>query len=274
MDQGSELRPYRIAFALTLQELEDLASAGVKWLAMPGQPGLGPGAVIFDGDQALFRAKVDSSSLRLGYAVGCFPYPDQQRPGVELTAEAEYYWHRPNPRTVFDLSDYRLPSTLRRCLPGSRVTVNQAFDECIAACAEIARAGHVSKPWLTQRLLQAYRGLYRSGDAFSVEVWNEAGTKLLAGLFGVTIGHYVSVESMFRRPNGSSKPAFATLLTIAQAENLPLVDVQLPADHWFEWGAISLPRAEFAALVPDLTNAPALPWARWAETFTATRRPE
>ncbi|MFX8016155.1 leucyl/phenylalanyl-tRNA--protein transferase, partial [Acinetobacter baumannii] len=77
-------------------------------------------------------------------------------------------WWSPDPRTVFRTDGIRLGSKFRRGLRRSRwvVRADTRFDEVIAACADIPRAGQPGT-WITPEMRQAYRTMHRLGHAHS-----------------------------------------------------------------------------------------------------------
>ena len=176
--------------------------------------------------QDMRPASLEPGQLLLGYRRGEFPYPDQSLPGVAREAKAAYFWHSPDPRTVFFTHD-PIAATLRRALRRFPITVNGDFLKTVIACAETSRTrqtaeDHASKAWITNELIDAYEELHRRGNAFSIEARTPDGA-LVGGLFGICVGRFVTVESMYRLATDSSKAAFAALLTTARKERVPLI---------------------------------------------------
>src|SRR5213592_3708075 len=92
-----------------------------------------------------------------------------------------------------------LARTLRR--RGFRVTIDAAFDEVVAGCAD----REDNETWITPAIRNAYADLHRLGWAHSVEVWADGA--LAGGLYGVSIGALFAAESMFHRVSDASKVA-------------------------------------------------------------------
>lgn len=243
--------------ALTAPEVRRLLEQGVKWLAFPDDEHVMLVHVQGDESQLSARVKLKADAMLEGYAAGCFPYPDQSSAGIHADEPAAYFWHRPSPRTVFLPDQFDLRPELRRSLRTHDMTVNQAFGKCVVACAKMRRGEgqeHSSKPWINYELIAAYHELHERDAAFSIEARGRSG-EVVGGLLGVRIGRYVTVESMFREAGGTSKPAFAALLDIARRQNLPFVDVQLPAAHWTRWGAVALDNTEFQSILKPTVQA-------------------
>lgn len=77
----------------------------------------------------------------------------------------------------------------RRCR--WRVTLNQAFADVVAACAERGTEGS----WIGPEAESAYGHLHQLGHAHSIEVWDDE--TLVGGMYGVAQGAIFFGESMF-----------------------------------------------------------------------------
>jgi len=94
---------------------------------------------------------------------------------------------------------------------GYEVSVNQAFDAVISACASPRPTQ--SGTWLVAEMIGAYSALHRAGHAHAIEVWRE--DELVGGLYGIALGQVFFGESMFSRHSDASKVAMAMLVEIA-----------------------------------------------------------
>ena len=171
------------------------------------------------------------------YRRGIFPWP---HPGVPLP------WFAPDPRGVLEFANLRTSRSLRRTLrrSGWTTTVDRAFDDVVAACADRdAEEG----TWITADMARAYRRLHDLGWAHSLEVWD--GDTLVGGLYGVQVGGVFTGESMFHRRDDASKVALVDLVARFEAAGGRLVDVQLTTRHLVSMGATDLPRALFARVL-------------------------
>ena len=198
-------------------------------------------------------ADLDPSTLVDAYRRGIFPWP---HPGVPLP------WFSPDPRGVIALDGLHVPrrlrSRLRTC--GWTTTVDVAFDEVIAACAD--RPEQVGT-WITTELRRAYVRLHRLGWAHSIEVWSAG--ELVGGLYGVQVGGVFTGESMFHRVDDASKVALIdTVDRLAEAGGR-LLDVQLITAHLERLGAIELPRSVFLEVLDEARS--------WAVRLPAEERP-
>jgi leucyl/phenylalanyl-tRNA--protein transferase len=132
------------------------------------------------------------------------------------------------------------------------VTVDTAFEEVVAGCADSGRPG----AWITDEIRRAYVELFRLGWAHSVETWDASG-RLAGGLYGVCIGGLFAGESMFYRSPDASKVALAHLVSGLAEDGAPrLLDVQWLTPHLERLGAAEVPRAEYALRLATALGLP------------------
>jgi leucyl/phenylalanyl-tRNA--protein transferase len=198
-------------------------------LRFPPPEGASPeGIVAIGGD---FRAE----RMLLGYAQGIFPWPSE---GLPLL------WFSPDPRFVLPLSQVHLPKSLRKRMRREpfEIRFDTAFEAVIEQCAVSDRPGQRGT-WITPELIDGYVGLHRRGFAHSIEAW--AGSQLVGGLYGVSLGGVFFGESMFALAPDASKCAFATLLAHLKRWEFALVDCQVHTEHLERFGAADMPRSLF-----------------------------
>jgi leucyl/phenylalanyl-tRNA---protein transferase len=171
------------------------------------------------------------------YRRGIFPWP---HPGVPLP------WFSPDPRGVLGLDEVHVSRSLRQQLRrrGWTTTVDTAFDDVVAACAQ--DRGEVGT-WISPAMARAYGRLHELGWAHSLEVWE--GDVLVGGLYGVQLGGVFTGESMFNRRSDASKVAMVDLAARFHAAGGRLLDVQLTTEHLRRLGARDLDRASFLRLL-------------------------
>lgn len=178
----------------------------------------------------------DLTATRLitAYQQGIFPWFDGDQPIL---------WWSPDPRAVLYLNELHISHSLAKKLRQTNysVTFDQAFSAVITACAEPRK--NSDGTWITQEMIQAYIELHAMGYAHSVEVWSE--TKLIGGLYGLTIGKIFCGESMFSRQADSSKIALVYLVEKLRQEHFQLIDCQVLNPHSSSLGAREIPRSEF-----------------------------
>ena len=189
----------------------------------------------------------DLSQARLlqAYRAGIFPWYSAGQPIL---------WWSPAPRMVLYPAEFHVSRSLRRSLRsgGYAVSVNQAFEQVIRACA-LPRDRHQGT-WLVDEMVESYIALHRSGHAHSVEAWR--GNELAGGLYGVAIGQMFFGESMFSRHTDASKVAMALLTEIAMQHPFRLVDCQVHTGHLASLGAREVSREVFRRIIEDAVAAP------------------
>jgi len=192
--------------------------------------------------------ELDFATLLAAYRHGVFPWYSEDEP---------VQWWSPNPRFVLPPGDLRVTDSLRKTMrkPGWTVTLDQAFERVMRACAAVPRPGQ-DGTWITEEMIAAYVELHRRGHAHSVEVsWQGA---LVGGLYGVAIGRIFHGESMFHTRSDASKVGFAALVGRLRTAGFQLIDCQMPTAHLASLGAAPIRRAEFlATLARERDQAPA-----------------
>lgn len=197
----------------------------------------------------------DLSPARLvnAYAAGLFPWFGDGQPIL---------WWSPSERLVFRSQDIHLSRRFRRELRRSdwEVRFNSAFETVITACATAPR-NHQQGTWIGQAMQSAYKALHRLGHAHSVEVWD--GSRLVGGLYGVSVGTAFHAESMVSIASGGSKVALAALGRHLLHRGWPLFDAQIENPHLRFMGGEVWSRARFLAEFRPMaaSREPCLDWA-------------
>jgi leucyl/phenylalanyl-tRNA--protein transferase len=174
-------------------------------------------------------------TLRDAYRHGIFPWPHE-----ELTLP----WFSPRRRTVMFFDELHVGRSLRKAQRrgGVTFTIDRAFGEVIASCAETPRGDDVGT-WIGPEIIAAYTELHRAGDARSVEVWRE-GT-LIGGLYGIDAGGVFTGESMFHHVPDASKLALLFLIEHLRQRGATWIDCQVMTPHMEALGAREIPRNRF-----------------------------
>jgi leucyl/phenylalanyl-tRNA--protein transferase len=177
-------------------------------------------------------ADLEPETLLSAYRQGIFPMP--------LTDYDDMSWWSPATRGILPLDAMRVTRSMRQSARRYTVTVDQAYDDVVAGCADPARAGG----WIDDRIQKAYRCLFDRGYVHSVEVWRDG--SLAGGLYGVSIGGLFAGESMFHRARDASKVALMALVDL-MSDGRPdrLLDVQWSTLHLVSLGVVDVPREEY-----------------------------
>jgi len=174
--------------------------------------------------------------LVLAYKNGIFPWFSEGDP---------ICWFSPHERCVIFPDKVKVSKSMRKVIADGfyRVTMDQAFEDVIANCAEVPRVGQ-DGTWITSDMQDAYIDLHKSGWAHSVEVWQEE--KLVGGLYGQEINGVFCGESMFSKSSNASKTA---LIWLCRTYNYRLIDCQVPNDHLLSLGAEMISRETYLSVL-------------------------
>lgn len=215
---------------------------------------------------------LDPPTLRSAYRHGVFPWPatgsyqaplerSARRllkqgqvpllPGGVTEVDGLVPWCSPEPRTVLLPTELRIARSLRRRLrcSGWTATVDAAFDDVVAACAD-----RPDGTWITERMREGYGALHRTGDAHSVEVWD--GERLAGGLYGVLVGAVFCGESMFHLVSDASKVALVELCRRFTEAGGRIVDVQQDTEHLASLGSVPVRRDDYLDALAALRDVP------------------
>jgi leucyl/phenylalanyl-tRNA--protein transferase len=180
--------------------------------------------------------------LLKAYACGIFPM-------AESADDPALYWIEPEQRGIIPLRGFHVPIRLARTIRSDRfvVVADRDFDAVIAGCAE-PQPGR-AKTWINERIRRLYRGLYDIGHCHTVEVYEE--TRLVGGLYGVSLGSTFFGESMFHTARDASKVALVHLVARLRAGAFRLLDTQFVTDHLQTFGAVEVPRRRYHKLLGE-----------------------
>lgn len=182
--------------------------------------------------------------LLRAYAIGIFPM-------AESREDPTIHWVDPRWRGVFPLDGFHVSRSLAKAIRRAdyRVTVNTAFDDVVAACADR------EETWINAEIFTLYQQLHRAGFAHSLEV--HADTGLIGGVYGVAIGGAFFGESMFSRRRDGSKIALAWLVHRLQAGGFSLLDTQFLTPHLASLGAVQISRRAYHRRLAEAIAQPA-----------------
>ncbi|MFA7229203.1 MAG: leucyl/phenylalanyl-tRNA--protein transferase [Melioribacteraceae bacterium] len=170
------------------------------------------------------------------YAQGAFPMADET---------GKISWYMPDLRTIIPINEFNIPRSLKKYL--SSALFEYQFDQ---STLEIIRncAGRDST-WISEKLIEAYGGLIKSGHLHSVGVFFN--NELVGGLYGVTFRGAFFGESMFSKVTQASKCALVKLIERLREKNFVLLDVQYQTGHLKMFGAKEIPFDHFTRLLTE-----------------------
>ncbi|TCL03827.1 MULTISPECIES: leucyl/phenylalanyl-tRNA--protein transferase [Sodalis] len=186
-----------------------------------------------------FGGDLSPERLLIAYQQGIFPW---YSPGDVIL------WWSPDPRAVLFPEEFHVSRSLRRIMQRCpyRITLNHAFGEVMASCAERGQEG----TWIGPEVEIAYQRLHLLGQAHSIEVWD--GDTLVGGMYGVAQGALFCGESMFSRRDNASKIALLTFCRFFSQQGGKLIDCQVLNSHTASLGARDIPRRDYLALLGQL----------------------
>jgi len=202
--------------------------------------------------------KIRSGPLHIlwHYALGEMPdFLDKVRPPVG--------WVRWSHRGVHRLDNVVFPKRQERYVrsPKFDYRVNGAFEETLLECGKPDRFGQT---WMTKELIAGLLQLHKMGYAHSWEAWQDG--KLAGGVYGLQIGGWVNMSSMFYRVSHASKAALGRGLLQLKEQGFEWVDRGMVPKHDVDYGVEWWSRWRYEAAIPALLKqqpsvAPGIPCA-------------
>lgn len=178
--------------------------------------------------------------LLRAYSIGLFPM-------AESADDPELFWVEPEMRGIIPLDGFHVSRSLEKAIRKKPFDIrfNTAFEAVMAGCA--AEAPDRPSTWINDTIRGLYTALHRFGHAHSVEAYE--GDELVGGLYGVSLGSAFFGESMFSRRTNASKICLVSLVERLKERGFTLLDTQFTTEHLKTFGAIDVPKAEYAHLL-------------------------
>jgi leucyl/phenylalanyl-tRNA--protein transferase len=176
---------------------------------------------------------------------------DCYRRGVFPMAESRdddgFFIVDPEWRCIFPLDKFHVPRRLARRLRHGTFsfTVDRDFAAVIDGCAAPGRQREDT--WINPDIRALYLQMHSRGLAHSVEARIDG--QLAGGLYGVSLGGAFFGESMFSTATDASKAALVHLAARLKFGGYKLLDAQFTTPHLEQFGAQTLPRRIFHALL-------------------------
>lgn len=168
------------------------------------------------------------------YARGAFPMADENE---------KINWYLPEIRTIIPLDNFNFPRSLKKIYYSNifEYKFDTSILEVIKNCADRTTT------WISNELIEAYKGLIKKGNLHSVEVYQNE--NLVGGLYGVTYKGAFFGESMFSKVSQASKCALIKLIEHLREKNFILLDVQYQTEHLKMFGAKEISFEEYQQLL-------------------------
>ncbi|MBB3947881.1 leucyl/phenylalanyl-tRNA--protein transferase [Rhizobium skierniewicense] len=192
---------------------------------------------------------IDVDILLRAYSIGLFPMADS-------ADDPELFWVEPEMRGIIPLDDFHISKSLAKAIRKSPFDIrfDTDFEGVLAGCAE--EADDRPSTWINATIRKLYTELHEIGHAHSVEAWD--GDELVGGLYGVSLGSAFFGESMFSRRTNASKICLVTLVEHLREKGFTLLDTQFTTEHLKTFGAIDVPKAEYAKMLEPAVNRPSV----------------
>ncbi|WP_306180704.1 leucyl/phenylalanyl-tRNA--protein transferase [Rhizobium sp. AN73] len=187
--------------------------------------------------------------LLRAYSAGLFPMADS-------ADDPELFWVEPEICGIIPLNDFHISKSLTKAMRRKPFDIrfNTAFEAVMAGCA--AAAPDRPSTWINSTIRKLYTELHQIGHAHSVEAWD--GKELVGGLYGVSLGAAFFGESMFSRRTNASKICLVHLVERLRASGFVLLDTQFTTEHLKTFGAIDVPKQQYAKMLDQAVNRPNL----------------
>lgn len=187
--------------------------------------------------------------LLRAYSIGLFPM-------AEAADDPELFWVEPELRGIIPLDDFHVSKSLSKAIRKKPFDIrfDTAFSAVMAGCA--AQAPDRPNTWINETIRKLYTELHEIGHAHSVEAWE--GDELVGGLYGVSLGAAFFGESMFSRRTNASKICLVYLVERLREKGFMLLDTQFTTEHLKTFGAIDVPKDEYAKMLDWAVNQPDL----------------
>ena len=183
-----------------------------------------------------FGGNLTVENLQEAYNKGIFPWHID---GLPLP------WFCPEKRAILEFRELNIPKSLRKVKQKNEFTftIDKDFEAVIRNCAKTKRP-HEAGTWITSKFIKTYTKFHQTGDAHSVEVWDEE-KNLVGGLYGVDANGVFCGESMFYKKSNASKLALLFLVEHLRSRGATWLDTQVMTPHFEKLGAKEIPRQDF-----------------------------
>ncbi len=184
--------------------------------------------------------------LLRAYSIGLFPMAD-------AADDPELFWVEPEVRGIIPLDNFHVSKSLAKVIRKKPFDIrfNTDFEGVMAGCA--AEVDNRPSTWINETIRRLYTELHEIGHAHSVEAWE--GEELVGGLYGVSLGSAFFGESMFSRHTNASKICLVYLVERLREKGFTLLDTQFTTEHLKTFGAIDVPKADYAKLLEPAVNS-------------------
>jgi leucyl/phenylalanyl-tRNA--protein transferase len=193
--------------------------------------------------------KADPFSIELtpelivrAYQAGIFPMAESQE-------SDDLFWVSPQKRGILPLDTFHVSRSMKKTMRAHpyAIRIDTDFQQVIDGCASEGEDRDTT--WINGSIRRLYGALFERGVCHTVEVWDD--TRIVGGLYGLSIGGAFFGESMFHRATDASKIALVHLIERLRAGGYRLLDTQFVTEHLKTFGGMEIPREEYELRLAD-----------------------
>src|SRR5262245_6132203 len=174
------------------------------------------------------------------YRRGVFPMAESRDDDGFFIVDPEW-------RCILPLDKFHVPRRLARTLRAGRFNFSVDREFPAVRDARAPPGPDREDTWINPEIRALYVEMHRRGLAHSVEA--RIGSTLVGGLYGVALGGAFFGESMYSHATDASKAALVHLAARLRFGGFKLLDAQFITPHLEQFGAQTLPRRIFQALL-------------------------
>jgi len=179
--------------------------------------------------------------LLLAYSMGIFPW---------FNPDDDILWWASPYRPIYIPGQIHLSKSLKQSIRKHdfEIRLDTNFEEVIGYCASIERNGQEGT-WISKEIIDTYRILFEMGYLHTVEVYLDS--KMVGGLYGVSLGKAFFGESMFHLMPNTSKVALFALSEVLKTKGFHFIDSQVTNPHALKMGAREVTNKVFDTMVKN-----------------------
>ena len=210
-----------------------------EYFRFPGVEFANPNGIIAIG------GNLSPGMLLSAYKQGIFPWYSEHEPLL---------WWSPDPRLILFPKELHISKSMQKIMKKIsenglfNITIDNDFKNVISECSKAYRKDQKGT-WITKDMQNAYYKLHELGFAHSIEVWQDS--RLVGGLYGISIGNFFCGESMFANVSNASKAGLIALTNVLQKKGFSFIDCQVATPHLESLGAKEIPRKKFLKLLEN-----------------------
>lgn len=159
---------------------------------------------------------------------------------------AIFEWRSYPFRGIITQKSAKVPKTIRSLQ--RRTDLEVKFDTDFESVIRSCQVGRNDWAWLTPALVDVYREVHRQGFVSTVGVYR--GSRLVGGIWGISVGRVLGIMSMFHQEDNAGSLALAASVDIVAGNGRwSIIDCGVINQHFTMYGAREISQEEFCDLV-------------------------